>query len=57
MIFDCVALAESQGFDLEKQNGIGVEFIKRVWRKLDNENKNKMMNITLDAKAIEALFT
>ncbi|HZQ44635.1 MAG TPA: hypothetical protein VFA99_15385 [Acidobacteriaceae bacterium] len=55
MILDCVAQAESQGFDFVKQIGIGVEFIKEAWRSLDDENKNKALNITLDEKALEAL--
>jgi hypothetical protein len=55
MILDCVAQAESQGFDFVKQIGIGVEFVKEAWRTLDDENKKKALNITLDEKAIDAL--
>ena len=55
MIFDCVAQAESQGFDFVKQIEIGVGFITVAWRSLDDENKKKALNITLDEKAIEAL--
>ena len=54
MILDCVAQAESQGFDFVKQIGIGVEFIKEAWRSLDDENKNKALSIT-EEKALEAL--
>jgi hypothetical protein len=55
IILDCVAQAESQGFDFVKQIGIGAEFVKDAWGSLDDENKKKALNITLDKKAVEAL--
>jgi hypothetical protein len=50
-----MAQAESQGFDFVKQIGIGAEFVKDAWGSLDDENKKKALNITLDKKAVEAL--